>query len=160
MGVSNPGHECTDATAVALADHCLNVTTVDLHGAAGVTNVGVTALATALPGLRRISLKKTQVSTVGVRRLAQKCSRLTRVVLAETHVDDDGVLALVEQCPLLDELDLFGCALVTEVAIDHIATHATNLRSLFVSADLDQVAENQLGSEENGIRVSVDDVLW
>jgi hypothetical protein len=47
-----------------------------------------------------------------------------------------------------------------QVAIDHIATHATNLQSLSVGADLDQVAENRLGSEENGIRVTVDDRLW
>jgi hypothetical protein len=127
VGFSMPMDSCTDAIATALAENCRHLTSVELHGCAGVTSAGVSALAAALPGLRGISLDRTMVCGVGVRRLAQGCRRLKRVRLAGTQVDDGGVLTLIDSCPLLNYLDVKLCAYVTHVAMDYMAIHAPDL---------------------------------
>ncbi|KAG1752626.1 uncharacterized protein EDB91DRAFT_1045047 [Suillus paluster] len=167
--------QVTDAGVYALASNCPLLRRVKLSGVDQVTDGPVSALAKSCPLLLEIDLNNCKrITDISVRdvwtysthmremRLSQ-CVELTDAAFpapvkpqvtprnnpfpTAPHSQDEGLPPLEIPRPLdhLRMLDLTGCALITDDAIDGIISHASKIRNLVLSKCIqltDRTVEN------------------
>jgi hypothetical protein len=105
----NGCEDITDVSLAQLAQHCRQLTHIDLSCCGAVTDFGVTALVTSCPSLVTILLKK--------------CILIT----------DASILSVSEQLPGLLKLDLNGCKLITDSTLRQLSEHNILLRELDIT---------------------------
>ncbi|KAG1720389.1 hypothetical protein EDD22DRAFT_791203 [Suillus occidentalis] len=167
--------QVTDAGVYALSSSCPLLRRVKLSGVDQVTDGPVSALAKSCPLLLEIDLNNCKrITDISVRdiwtysthmremRLSQ-CVELTDAAFpapvkpqvtprnnpfpTAPHSQDEGLPPLVIPRPLdhLRMLDLTGCALITDDAVDGIISHASKIRNLVLSKCIqltDRTVEN------------------
>ena len=121
----------SDCGLLAVADHCTSLSTLDVSGCGGVTDASVDILSERCPGLATVDASGTAVTDAVVGLLTTRCSGLTTLKLAECAAITDGCLALMaaaaeaQPCGIeLSEIDLGGCAGVSDEGIEVLATSA------------------------------------
>ena len=119
----------TDASVIALANRCHGLTTIILSYCENITDASVMALAERCPGLTRIGLYGcTRITDASVMALADTCPGLTLIGLTEcTNITDVSVTALAENCPRLNVIGLNGCTLLTDASVTTLAEHCPGL---------------------------------
>lgn len=114
---------CEDITIASLSQlvlHCRQVEHLDLSGC-NMTNTGVSLIAFHFPHLHTLSLRKCQnINDEGLLDIPRHLTGLVRLNLSGTSVSDNVLRELAVHCPLLKELELTDCKLVTKAGVQHI----------------------------------------
>lgn len=160
QGINLTGcNRVTDAGVLDLARECTNLRRVKLSGVEQVTDVSVSVLSKACPllleidlhGCRRItnaSVRDLWVHCTHMREMRlSHCSELTDTAFpasfhSRDHIlhsaslrpwDDFPPLVLSRTLDHLRMLDITGCALITDDAVEGIISHAPKIRNLVLS---------------------------
>ncbi|KAG1755522.1 hypothetical protein EDB19DRAFT_1661797 [Suillus lakei] len=158
QGINLAGcRQVTDAGVYALASSCPLLRRVKLSGVDQVTDGPVSALAKSCPLLLEIDLNNckriTDISCVELTDAAFPAPVKPQVTPRNNPFptvplsQDEGLPPLVIPRPLdhLRMLDLTGCALITDDAVDGIISHASKIRNLVLSKCIqltDRTVEN------------------
>eukprot|EP00753_Platysulcus_tardus_P008305 PLAT15882.1.p1 GENE.PLAT15882.1~~PLAT15882.1.p1 ORF type:complete len:531 (+),score=265.89 PLAT15882.1:50-1642(+) len=134
---SNPFGGRAGITAVgiaALARSAGSLRQLALQGASKVTSAALLQLAEAAPALEELNLGGCRaVTTAGVVAIARRCQQLRSLVLWGCRLVEDGALdALAANAPALTSLDLQGCTRLTLAALRRLLASCSMMRKLFL----------------------------
>ena len=112
--------DITDATLIHLTQHCRQIENIDLSGCP-VTDMGLSILSLNFPHLHTIVLRKcAHITDAGLLHISRNMPGLVKLVLSGTSVSDSVLQALATNNPLLNELELTGCKLVTKAGVQRL----------------------------------------
>lgn len=88
--------------------NCPQLTSIDLSGCQGITDLGLRLVGEACPQLEFINLQNCGgISDNGVSELTQKCSKLKDIdLICCNTLTDRGISILAQRCPLLQSIKL------------------------------------------------------
>jgi hypothetical protein len=98
----------TDATLVALGQHCHDLRVLSVYQTPTVSHEGWAAVAAGCPLLEEMNAWDCDDVGLAIEAVARGCPRLRVVVASEAVVRAEAVLALAECCPLLEEVNIVG----------------------------------------------------
>ena len=107
----------TDASVVALAEHCMHLISVKFVSCVRITDASVLALAENCPHLTNADFNFCEhLTDASVVALAEHCPHLTSVQFWRCEqLTDTSVVALAEHCPHLTHIDFGGCSQLTDL---------------------------------------------
>jgi hypothetical protein len=123
----------TDADLQYVAQHCPNLTTLDLGWCQDrITDAGVVALAQGCPQLSTLNLGDCdQITDASVIALSQWCPQLSSLDLCWLEkITDVALIALSQGSPQLSFLDLERCYMITDEGIIALAQGCPELATL------------------------------
>lgn len=121
----------TDESLELILSRMPNLVALDLTGVGSVTDRSIKALARTASRLQGINLGGCKhVTDEGIGELANNCTLLRRVKLASLQVTNQSVIHLARRCPLLLEMDLNGCVMISNAAIRELWTCSGHIREL------------------------------
>ena len=127
----------TDAGLTAVATHCPNITTIALR-ATQITDAGLTAVATHCPNITTINLSVTKITDAGLTAVATHCPNITDINLERTQITDAGLTAVATHCPNITTIDLCDSQ-ITDAGLTAVATHCPKI--VVNPSDLKHVVE-------------------
>ncbi|VAI30700.1 unnamed protein product [Triticum turgidum subsp. durum] len=102
-----------------------------------VTDVGLAALATKSPRLRKLHVdgwKANRIGDRGLATVAQKCAALQELVLIGVNLTSASLELIAANCPTLERLALCGSDTFGDAEISCVATKCASLRKLCIKA--------------------------
>ncbi|XP_047048733.1 F-box protein At1g47056-like [Lolium rigidum] len=102
-----------------------------------VTDVGLAALATKSPRLRKLHVdgwKANRIGDRGLATVAQKCASLQELVLIGVNLTSASLELIAANCPALERLALCGSDTFGDAEISCVATKCASLRKLCIKA--------------------------
>ncbi|PFH37829.1 leucine rich repeat-containing protein [Besnoitia besnoiti] len=116
----------------AIADHCPNLTSLNLGFCSGVNDLSVCSLLSCCPMLRTLVLNDARISDVALEAIG-KClgENLFELALHRSdRITNEGLKALAKFCPNLALLSLSACPQITDAGVIHIALSCRKLLKL------------------------------
>jgi hypothetical protein len=109
-------YKVTDVALLALAQHCVNLTELNLHNCEKISDSGLSWLSGTCHALQTLDIRGcSKVTDVGMRTLSEGLPLLQRLRIAGCkRVGDVGIRHLAAGCPELTELDLGGLFLLKD----------------------------------------------
>ena len=163
----------TDDGLRGVAEHCTQLTSLDLHGCKRVTDEGVRLVAHACGkvlkeldlstcklltveshkavahdcrGITDLNLHRCNVTDAGLHAIAQKCHHVVTLDLSNnSEVTNQGLKKVVEECRLISTLDLSTCTSLSSEGLLDVARHCTQLTSLDLSGNELDIGEGLRG---------------
>ena len=89
-----------------LAEHCKDITHLDLGNCPYVTNQTIMRVADLYPNLVHLDISYTNVGDEAVSYLSQRCRKLKDIRLWVTPITDDSLWALIHGCPEIQKIDV------------------------------------------------------
>jgi hypothetical protein len=122
-------NQLTDASVVALAEHCPLLTNVKVRCCFNLTDVSVVALAEHCPQLTNVDFDCChQLTDTSVVALADHCPQLTHVNFGRCdRLTDTSVVELAEHCPQLTHVNFYDCIQLTDTSVVALAEHCPKI---------------------------------
>lgn len=125
--------QVTDASVSAIAKACPLLLEIDLNNCRHITNTPVRDLWLHCPHLREVRLSHCSELTDAAFPTPTKARDTTLPLIIPRASDELPPLVLPKQLGHLRMLDLTGCALITDDAVEGIVSYAPKIRSLVLS---------------------------
>ena len=122
----------SDLALLALGQHSHALKSIDISTIRNITDEGIAALAAGCPLLQECRARETRFADAGLIALAKSCLDLSVVDLYHcTPFNITAISTLAEDCPLISYLDLSSNH-VNDAYLESIAKHCCNLAFLNV----------------------------
>ncbi|KDP45183.1 hypothetical protein JCGZ_15048 [Jatropha curcas] len=110
--------ELPDSGLTPLQFYGSNLHSLHLDCCCGITDNGLSLIATGCPSLTVISLYRCNITDIGLETLANGCSDLKRINLAYcTLISDHGLRALCQACHQLQAVKISGCKEINGIGL-------------------------------------------
>ncbi|KAL6078800.1 Lysine-specific demethylase 2A [Balamuthia mandrillaris] len=135
----------SDVSLLSLAVNNTSLEALNIWGCEGVTTNGLTAILQSCSKLRELVLKFISTSPDflhpftalidGTSPSAFACTQLTYLDLQGLVVNDDLLDTISRACPLLRNIDLRDCSLLTATGVAALVNHCPRLHSLYLRSE-------------------------
>ena len=123
-------HDITDAAVIAVAEHCPQLTSLNIDRCYNISDAALISLGQHCHGLKSIDISfNKNISYVGISALAAGCPLLQEFRAKYTNITNAGVIALARGCRDMRKIDMRNCK---SIGFDAISAIAKNYPSLFV----------------------------
>jgi hypothetical protein len=126
----------TDASIMAVAQHCRMIEMIDISGCVLLTDRAVMALGACCPRVWALKLKLCPLITnhgFSNLTLSMRQLRILDIACSET-IEPSGFLGLLKTIPMLQRLTIAGCPKLGDTAITSITQYARRLRYLNIAS--------------------------
>ena len=125
---------------------CHHLTSIDLSGCSGISDIGVSAIAACCHHLTSINLKRCpSISDIGVSAIAERCRHLTSIDLRGCgRISDIGVSALAEGCHHLTSIKIRYCDGVSDIGVSALAAGCCHLISIKLGGRISDIGLSAL----------------
>jgi hypothetical protein len=107
----------TDKCLKLIADHCPNLTTLNISQSANITSEGLKFIGSKLTKLASLDVSHTPITEKGLRALGKIGATLTTLSLADGYLVSDRSLEALTIFPNLEVLDISRCAQIDDTCI-------------------------------------------
>lgn len=126
----------TDASILAVAQHCRMIEMIDISGCVLLTDVAVMALGASCPRVWALKLKLCPlVTNQGFANLTSSMRQLRILDIAcNATIAPSGFLSILKTIPMLQRLTIAGCSQLGDTAIASITQYSRRLRYLNIAS--------------------------
>jgi hypothetical protein len=128
-----PSDLVDDDVILSIAEHCSNLTHLDINGSEWVTDESLSVLAERCPLLQTLTANYcTALGDASIVKIAQNCPSLKNLNVIGIGITDAALFALARHCPLLERLLLIECAGISDEGVIAIAKGCRCLEEIFM----------------------------
>ena len=131
----------TDAALVTLTRHCPRLTSLAVGSRGGISNTGVRVISERFgPQLTSVHFSSSDLGDDAIIAVAERCPHLSVVGFPQSAITGTGLAVLAQHCPFLTSIDCARCELLTDVDIAAFLQHYPLLTRVDI-ADCEQLTD-------------------
>ncbi|RHZ76347.1 hypothetical protein Glove_198g80 [Diversispora epigaea] len=148
----------SDRTISAIAHSCPNLYHLSLKGCHNITDNSVNNLLQHIHNLKFLELDQCRfITDSSIHNIANFCPKLEHLDIGACDASNISICNIVHSCKNLKYLDIRCCCLVTDIVINEIAQHCSNLE--FFSIVDTNISKNALIKLNPKIKIKQDSTL-